>query len=518
MEADRAMQKLQALLKAILLRRTKTSKIDGMPILQLPPRTTEKVHVLFDEDEQGIYRALETSSQIEFNKYLRAGTVGRHYSNVLVLLLRLRQVCCHPHLIEFPGADNNAIINDIKKIDLVANAKLLSTEVVTRLIENGDSECPVCIDAVDNAIIFFPCGHCICAECFARISDPAQGVAQGNDGTVEIKCPNCRTKIDPKKITDNMSFQKVHVTGEGDDEGQGGTKENNDEEDNSDDDSDDPSDDESLQDFIVDDEGTSSRGRKRKRKEKAPRKKNLADLKKESMKNAKAKRRYLRRLEKTWETSAKIDKTMEILHDIQDANEEKTIVFSQFTTLLDLLEVPIAREGWECKRYDGSMSPVQRNEAVLEFTDNPRCKILLVSLKAGNAGLNLVAASQVIILDPFWNPYVEDQAVDRAHRIGQIRPVTVHRILVENTIEDRILELQEKKRALIESALDENASKNLGRLGTRELSFLFVSSTAPQPAVTVPVCGVTDLIIFRELIEGYKLRLHLVLFRLKRDT
>ena len=130
----------------------------------------------------------------------------------------------------------------------------------------------------------------------------------------------------------------------------------------------------------------------------------------------------------------------------------------------------------------------------MEFSDKRSCKILLVSLKAGNSGLNLIAASQVIMLDPFWNPYIEvfalwycfrgmynvltpcqEQAIDRAHRIGQQKPVQVHRIIVENTVEDRILALQEKKRELIEAALDENASKSISRLGVRELGFLFVS-------------------------------------------
>ena len=119
------------------------------------------------------------------------------------------------------------------------------------------------------------------------------------------------------------------------------------------------------------------------------------------------------------------------------------------------------------------MSANARNEAVIDFTDRKDCKIMLVSLKAGNAGLNLIAASQVIILDPFWNPFVEEQAIDRAHRIGQQKPVQVHRVLVPNTVEDRILALQEKKRELIEAALDEKASQNVGRLGIRELGFLF---------------------------------------------
>ena len=131
---------------------------------------------------------------------------------------------------------------------------------------------------------------------------------------------------------------------------------------------------------------------------------------------------------------------MEILQSIMDNDpNEKTIIFSQFTSLLDLLEIPISGECWRYKRYDGSMNPKARNEAVEEFTDDPHCKIMLVSLKAGNSGLNLTCASQVIILDPFWNPYIEEQAIDRAHRIGQQRPVRVHRILVPETVEDRIL-------------------------------------------------------------------------------
>ncbi|EER30020.1 hypothetical protein D8B26_007300 [Coccidioides posadasii str. Silveira] len=475
-----AMQKLQALLKAILLRRTKASKIDGKPILQLPSRTTEKVHTVFSEDENTFYQSLEQKTQNQFNRYLDNGTVGKHYSNVLVMLLRLRQACCHPHLIQLFSDDSHV---NLCGVDLKANAKLLGPDVVARLKENEDSECPVCIDAVENAIIFFPCGHNICAECFARISDPSQGVAQGNDGTVEIKCPNCRARIDPKKITDNLSFRKVHVTGDNTDEADARS-------DHDDIDSEDDSDTDSLNSFIVDDDTDAERprGKKRKRNTKSVRntdkktgKKNLATLKKESMKNAKAKRRYIRRLEKSWQTSSKIDKALEILREIESCNNgEKTIIFSQFTTLLDLLEVPIMREGWHYRRYDGSMSPIQRNEAVLEFSDNENCKIMLVSLKAGNAGLNLVAASQVIIFDPFWNPYIEEQAIDRAHRIGQIRPVMVHRILVRDTVEDRILELQEKKRELIENALDERASQNLGRLGTRELAFLFGISSRRQ--------------------------------------
>ena len=509
----KAMQQLQALLKAILLRRTKKSKIDGKPILSLPERTTEAQHAMFDEDEQAFYKALESQTQLQFNKYLKAGSVGRNYSNVLVLLLRLRQACCHPHLIKDFGMSSGVM--ELSVTDMIKLAKELAPDVVARIKEQGESalECPVCMDSSDNATIFIPCGHSTCSECFARISDPSQAIAGGdaNEGrNADIKCPNCRGKILLSKIIDHNAFKKAHMVelaaaeevGLAADEDSIHDTDSDSSESEDEEDTDDPT----LGGFVVDDETGSdeeeaegyrkgrtpfekstskavkskqSKKSKGKGKEKASKdrssRKSLAQLKKEGMRNAKARKRYLRRLKREWIPSGKISKTMEILQATRNRGEgEKTIIFSQFTSLLDLLEVPIADQGWGYKRYDGSMSSNSRNEAVIEFSDKPECEIMLVSLKAGNSGLNLVAASQVIIFDPFWNPYIEEQAIDRAHRIGQLKPVMVHRILVPDTVEDRILALQEKKRALIEGALDEKASQSIGRLGERELAFLFV--------------------------------------------
>lgn len=532
----KAMQQLQALLKAILLRRTKKSQIDGKPILSLPERTTEAEPAVFDEDEQAFYRALESRTQLQFNKYLKAGTVGRNYSNVLVLLLRLRQACCHPHLIKDFGMSSG--VTDLSVADMIKLAKELAPDVVARIKEQGESalECPVCMDSSDNATIFIPCGHSTCSECFARISDPSQAIAGGDahEGrNADIKCPNCRGKIVLAKIIDHNAFKKAHMPDmvnaeEADDESASGSDSDSDS-DSSDDDEED-TDDPTLGGFVVNDhvvsdetesedeeaegyrkgktpfEKSSSKPAKPKKskkskgkgkaKEDRPPRKSLAQLKKEGMRNSKARKRYLRRLKREWIPSGKILKTMEILQATQDRQEgEKTIIFSQFTSLLDLLEVPIADKGWCYKRYDGSMSSNSRNEAVIEFSDKPDCKIMLVSLKAGNSGLNLVAASQVIIFDPFWNPYIEEQAIDRAHRIGQLRPVMVHRILVPETVEDRILALQEKKRALIEGALDEKASQNIGRLGTRELAFLFVrvSTAGSLGCIMLTSAGCTQL-------------------------
>jgi SNF2 family DNA or RNA helicase len=222
--------------------------------------------------------------------------------------------------------------------------------------------------------------------------------------------------------------------------------------------------------------GKSSKAKgKNKAKEKKTHK-SLAQLRAEGIRSKKARKKYMRRLAKDWIDSAKIKRTMALLEEIHENNpEEKVLIFSQFTSLLDLLEVPMLGDGQRYRRYDGSMTSIERNDAVMHFKENRHCRVMLVSLKAGNAGLNLNCASQVIIMDPFWNPYIEEQAIDRAHRIGQMNPVKVHRVLVPGTVEDRIVTLQDKKRDLISAALDENAGKNVARLGERELAFLFVS-------------------------------------------
>jgi SNF2 family DNA or RNA helicase len=209
-------------------------------------------------------------------------------------------------------------------------------------------------------------------------------------------------------------------------------------------------------------------------KARAKPKKTLAELKKESLRSKAAKKQYFRRLEKTWRPSAKIMQTMALLENIRKNDPtEKTLVFSQFTSLLDLVEVPLQKNKIRYQRFDGSMSMDDRADAVDAFMDNPLENVMLVSLKAGNAGLNLSKASQVILLDPFWNPFVEDQAVDRAHRMPQKREVTVHRVLVPETVEDRICHLQDGKRELIGQALDERASKELARLSVANIKYLF---------------------------------------------
>lgn len=200
----------------------------------------------------------------------------------------------------------------------------------------------------------------------------------------------------------------------------------------------------------------------------------LKTLRTEAKKNKDQYKRYMKYLHKNWLPSAKVTECCNLLEKIQETGD-KTIVFSQFTFFLDLLEIPVKYElQLKYCRYDGSMSRPQRDAAALDFQDpHSATKVMLVSLKAGNAGLNLTSANHVIIMDPFWNPYIEMQAVDRAHRIGQQKAVQVHRLLVQETVEDRIVALQEQKRQFVDAALDEGESKQLGRLSLQDLTYLF---------------------------------------------
>jgi superfamily II DNA or RNA helicase len=153
-------------------------------------------------------------------------------------------------------------------------------------------------------------------------------------------------------------------------------------------------------------------------------------------------------------TSSKVDRLLEALSEAI-ADGHKALVFSQWTGLLDLVEPHLRTAGIEFVRLDGSTR--DRAAVVSAFQSDAGPPVMLVSLKAGGTGLNLTAADHVFLLDPWWNPTVEDQAADRAHRIGQDRPVMVYRMIAKDTVEERIFALQEKKRALADIALGATA-------------------------------------------------------------
>ncbi|KAK8061273.1 hypothetical protein PG994_007639 [Apiospora phragmitis] len=477
---EKVMKSLQVLLRAIMLRRTKSSTIDGAPIITLPGKTETIDHVVFNEDEQKYYDDLATQSRVEFSKFLRAGTVGKYYSMVLVKLLRLRQACCHPYLhmtdLEFTNTE-------ISEKDMATFAKEIHTTRVGALKEEGAPfECPICYELSWNPSILVPCGHYACHECLQLHSNSSdqQRDRLENEGA-KPKCIICRGEFNLKRSITYEAFKSTFMSQSGDSadaEEADGDVVDSDADSDSDPDSDSDTDSDetdsaedgddiddrgNLKDFVVDDDDdgeyqpkSESKSRKAKGKTKGKSKGKVSEIPPKHL-----------------AAVGQITKCIDVIREIQKSGE-KTIVFSQWTLLLDLLEVPLKQDlGLRFRRYDGRMSAQSRDDAVQEFTENPNMKVMLTSLKAGNAGLNLVCASRVIILDPFWNPFIEKQAVDRTYRIGQRKPVQVHRILIKETVEDRIMELQEKKRNIVEGAMDEKVAKDLGRLSSNDLAFLF---------------------------------------------
>ncbi|GAA5863239.1 hypothetical protein JCM1840_002519 [Sporobolomyces johnsonii] len=172
-------------------------------------------------------------------------------------------------------------------------------------------------------------------------------------------------------------------------------------------------------------------------------------------------------------TSTKIEALLEELSKTRTEDHTlKTLVFSQFTSMLDLVARRLQLSGFKYVRLSGSMTPTARDNTIKHFTSDPEVTVFLISLKAGGVALNLVEASRVILLDPWWNPASELQSMDRTHRIGQHRPVQITRLIIENSIESRILELQKKKENLAASTLGDD-DKAMGRLSPEDLAFLF---------------------------------------------
>ncbi|AQK46391.1 Putative SNF2-domain/RING finger domain/helicase domain protein [Zea mays] len=387
--------------------------IDGEPILKLPPKTIQLNKIDFTQKERAFYLTLEEGSRQKFKAYDAAGTIRENYANILVLLLRLRQACDHPLLL-------NGHESDLVDSSSIERAKQLPKETVTNLIEKlerGPAICSICNDPPEDAVVT-TCGHVFCYQCVhERLT---------SDGHV---CPYalCGNKLSFRSVF-TPAVLKLCT---------------------------------SPKPEFGEETSCST----------------AADKPSSICESS-----YI---------SSKIRSAVEILNSIiktpaltaGDTTESipsmappvKAIVFSQWTGMLDLLELSLNRNGIQFRRLDGAMSLDLREKEVNGFKTDPEVRVMLMSLKAGNLGLNMVAACHVIMLDPWWNPYAEDQAVDRAHRIGQTRPVTVSRFTVKDTVEDRILALQEKKREMVESAFGEDGSRGTAtKLTVEDLRYLFM--------------------------------------------
>ena len=168
--------------------------------------------------------------------------------------------------------------------------------------------------------------------------------------------------------------------------------------------------------------------------------------------------------------SAKLE---ELAREIsENISNHKALIFSQFLGMLALIKEKLKELEIPFEYFDGSTSAPERERAIQRFQNDESCRVFLISLKAGGVGLNLTAADYVYIVDPWWNPAVEQQAIDRTHRIGQTKNIFAYRMICIDSIEDKILQLQERKRILARDLIsdDQGFIKSLSR---EDVEYLF---------------------------------------------
>ncbi|KDQ15470.1 hypothetical protein BOTBODRAFT_31794 [Botryobasidium botryosum FD-172 SS1] len=535
-------RRAQVVLGSCLLRRTKTMTLEGKPIIQLGPKSIEFVYLDFSEDERQIYRAVEERAAQKVSKFIKEGTYVKNYQYILVMLLRLRQVCSHPRLITaqqgglIDGADVHVVVDSTEAAEGRKKAdQELGSQFTARMKErfraryrervvaeqNGsaeaedpDAECPICSEAYTDNGRLTSCGHEFCSECLSNVFETEllqDDSLSEHDYEVAARCglrpcPMCRQMIDPKKVFDSLVFKPtlaemeeieravkremqasssqpmkldpeeteekaafidLYDEDEDDDDflppveqlisgkkavGKGKAKQEDD-------------------DMIDLTNSQGTRGSRsptnvEKGKAKAIRGGgNVNDLGLEALR---------RQHDEDFIPSAKMIELMRQLKEWKmEAPDDKVILYSQWTSMIDLVEKCLDLEDYRHIRYDGRMGRPARDEAIRNFKRKDGPPILIVSLKCGGVGLNLVEANRVISLDLAWNAATENQAFDRVHRLGQTKDVHIKRVIVKDTVEARILDLQERKQGLSDAALGEGKGGKINRLGARELAALF---------------------------------------------
>ncbi|KAG1908274.1 SNF2 family N-terminal domain-containing protein [Suillus fuscotomentosus] len=476
--------RLQTIMKCITLRRTKESKAsDGRRILHLPPRRDELRYLKFDPHEQTIYDQFFLESKAEFNELSNKNEVMKNYVGILQKILRLRQICDHFELVEGKGPLGDMQNMDLTSYEDIAAAigkeglnpsraaaivALLREAATTQCVECGEELCmssdqqgqmDVGVMDMDGpsapkrgrktkgsgsraptrasspsapSLVLTRCQHLFCLGCYRQCVCPGWP-----DVPTDIRrsCSACQTGLLPQDA--------VRVRPDC-----------------------------SPVDFSV----------KKKPAKREKRTKGVALENFHPSTKVKALLGDLMQFSRANPHSVNYDPdSIEVEMVDNEGNKLddgviKTVVFSQWTTMLDKIEDALETAGIRYDRLDGTMKRDDRTRAMEALKHDPGCEVLLVSLKAGGVGLNLTAAQRVYLMDPYWNPAVENQAVDRIHRLGQTRPVTTVKLIIENSIEDRLLEVQRKKTELANMTLGQNFSKaDMLQRRMEELNQLFAA-------------------------------------------
>ncbi|KAF4991049.1 hypothetical protein FGRMN_8074 [Fusarium graminum] len=397
-EFMRALDVVQTVLEPLVLRRTKDMKTpDGQPLVLLPPKQVEIVDVELSETERDVYSYIFNKAKRTFSQNVEAGTVMKAFTTIFAQILRLRQSCCHPILVrnrdtvadeEMAGAAADAAAGFADDMDLESLITSFTAETDEASKETNQAFGAHALEQIRDE------AESECPLCF---EEPMND--QAVTGCWHSACKKCLLDY-IKHQTDKSEIPRCFSCRE-------------------------PINKRDLFEVV--------------RHEDDP------DM------MLKKPRISLQRVGVN-ASSAKVVALMSELRKVRREHPKmKSVVFSQFTSFLSLIEPALSRANIKFLRLDGSMAQKSRAAVLNEFSEREGFTVLLLSLRAGGVGLNLTSAGRVFMMDPWWSFAVEAQAIDRVHRMGQEAEVQVKRFVVKESVEERMLRVQERKKFIATS-------------------------------------------------------------------
>ncbi|KAI1008058.1 DNA repair protein rad5 [Podosphaera aphanis] len=388
-----ALDVVQTVLEPLVLRRTKDMKTPtGEALVPLPQRTIDIVNIELSQPEREVYEHILTKAKRTLEENVEAGTVLRAYTSIFAQILRLRQSCCHPVLTRNP-----AVVADEEDAAQAADAAngLADDMDLQSLIERFTAETDDPADAnIFGASVLKQIQSDAENECPICSEEPM--IERTVTGCWHSACKKClldyiKHQREKDEIPRCISCREVLNTRD-------------------------------MFEVVKDERGS---------KDESP-------------------KISLQRIGST--SSAKISALVSHLKGLRrDSPGCKSVVFSQFTSFLSLIEPALNRAFIPFLRLDGSMAQKSRASVLSKFASSQENTVLLLSLRAGGVGLNLTMAKRVFMMDPWWSFAVESQAIDRVYRMGQTDEVKVYRFIVQNSVEEQMLKIQDRKKFIASS-------------------------------------------------------------------
>jgi DNA repair protein RAD5 len=397
-EFIRALDVVQTVLEPLVLRRTKDMKTpDGEALVPLPPKVIDVERIVLSQDERDVYDHIFMRAKSVFTQNAESGMLLKNYTTIFAQILRLRQSCCHPVLTRKAN-----VVADEEEGNMASDlANGLADDMdLSSLIERFTADSDQDVNKFGAHVLkqIQDEANAECPLCFEEpmIDQAVTGCwhsackeclltyinHQRDKGEIP-RCFNCRSPINARDVFEVVRHD--HIT------------------------------EAPTHSFSSGPPATQT-----------PR----ISLRRIGLSGSAKTQALLTHLRNNMKTDSK----------------GKTVVFSQFTSFLDLIEPALTRDRIPFLRFDGSMAQKTRATVLAEFTASPKPYVLLLSLRAGGVGLNLTCARNVFMMDPWWSFAVEAQAIDRVHRMGQEGSVRVVRFVVEGSIEEKMLRIQERKK------------------------------------------------------------------------